>query len=63
MTKHQDQTHQLLYCKLCLKEIPPSGASSDETSDYVAHFCGLDCYEQWRQQQPDPAPTDKPTDD
>ena len=51
MTKHQDQTHQLLYCKLCLKEIPPSGASSDEASDYVAHFCGLDCYEQWRQQQ------------
>mgnify|MGYP001314925880 CR=1 FL=1 len=34
-------------CEVCLKEIPKSGAQSAETSDYVAYFCGPDCYEEW----------------
>jgi len=34
-------------CDVCLKEIPASEAKSAEASDYVAHFCGLDCYEKW----------------
>lgn len=38
-------------CEVCLKEIPASEASSDEASDYVAHFCGLECHEIWRRQQ------------
>jgi hypothetical protein len=29
-------------CEVCFKEIPPS-----EAQDYVAHFCGLDCYRAW----------------
>ena len=39
-------------CEICLKEIPASEAKSEEASDYVAHFCGLDCYDKWRTQSP-----------
>ena len=35
-------------CDVCMKEIPASEAKSAEASDYVAHFCGLSCYEKWR---------------
>jgi hypothetical protein len=34
-------------CEICLREIPLSEARSDEASDYVRYFCGLDCYDQW----------------
>lgn len=34
-------------CRTCLKEIPLSEAKSAEAVDYVAHFCGLDCYDEW----------------
>jgi hypothetical protein len=37
-------------CEICLKEIPKSEAVVPEASDYVAYFCGLECYEQWRRQ-------------
>lgn len=40
----------LVACEVCLKEIPVSESSSCEASDYVAYFCGLDCYEIWRKQ-------------
>lgn len=40
-------------CDVCLKEIPKSEARSAEARDYVAYFCGLDCYQQWREQQED----------
>ena len=46
--KRPDRT--LVACKVCLREIPVSEASSREASDYVVHFCGLECYEIWRQQ-------------
>ncbi len=36
-----------VHCNVCLKEIPASEAKNAEASDYVAHFCGLDCYEKW----------------
>jgi hypothetical protein len=38
---------ELVKCDICLKEIPSSEAQNTEVSDYVAHFCGLDCYNQW----------------
>ena len=34
-------------CEVCLKEIPRSEAKSVEAVDYLVHFCGLDCYEEW----------------
>jgi hypothetical protein len=36
-----------LSCEICLKEIPVSEAKSEEATDYVVYFCGLDCYQQW----------------
>lgn len=35
-------------CKICLKEVPLSEAKSAEAVDYVAYFCGLDCYNEWK---------------
>lgn len=35
-------------CQVCMKEIPLSEAKNAEAVDYVAHFCGLDCYDQWK---------------
>jgi len=40
-------------CEVCLTEVPASGAKSEETSDYVAHFCGSECYEKWREDPPE----------
>ena len=35
-------------CDVCLREIPASEARSEEASDYVMYFCGLECYGRWR---------------
>jgi len=35
-------------CEVCLKEIPRSEATVAEVTDYVAYFCGLDCYDKWQ---------------
>lgn len=37
-------------CEVCLKEVPKSAAIASETTDYVAYFCGLNCYEKWKNQ-------------
>jgi hypothetical protein len=37
-------------CAVCHHEIPLSAAVSREASDYVEYYCGLDCYERWRNQ-------------
>lgn len=42
---------ELIACEICLKEVPKTDAESSETADYVAHFCGLECYEQWHKQK------------
>lgn len=39
-------------CEVCLKLVPRSEAASAEATDYVAYFCGLDCYEKWRSERP-----------
>lgn len=36
-------------CDVCHKEIPASEANRFEAADYVAHFCGLDCFSIWKQ--------------
>lgn len=38
-------------CKVCLKHIPRSEAKVEEASDYVMYFCGLDCFEKWRESE------------
>ena len=40
---------ELVSCDICLKEVPVSEAITPEAVDYVAHFCGLECYAKWRQ--------------
>ncbi|WP_436306911.1 DUF3330 domain-containing protein [Variovorax sp. LjRoot290] len=34
-----------LVCEICLGEVPQSAVLVPEVADYVAHFCGLPCYE------------------
>ena len=52
MSKPEDE---MVSCDVCLKEVPASEAASEEASDYVAHFCGLECYEKWRDKQAEEA--------
>lgn len=35
-------------CEMCLKQVPSSEAVMAEAVDYVAYFCGLECYERWK---------------
>ena len=35
-------------CTVCQHDVPVSEAVVAEAVDYVVHFCGLDCYERWR---------------
>lgn len=39
---------ELVSCEVCHKEIPLSEADHFEAQDYVAHFCGLECYSVWK---------------
>ena len=47
----QKQNDGLVACKICMKEIPVSEAKSEEATDYVAHYWGLECYAIWKAQQ------------
>lgn len=38
-------------CEVCMKEIPVSEAKSEEATEYVMYFCGLDCYDKWKRQE------------
>ena len=40
----------LIKCEVCLKEVPKSEAKTAEAQEYVMHFCGLDCYDEWQKQ-------------
>lgn len=37
----------LIECEICLKEIPESAAFTAEGSEYVGHFCGIECYQEF----------------
>jgi len=36
-------------CEVCLTEIPDSVAMSSEGDEYAQHFCGIECYDKWRE--------------
>jgi hypothetical protein len=38
-----------------MKEVPISEAIVPEATDYIAHFCGVDCYDKWRKQPGNPS--------
>jgi hypothetical protein len=42
-------------CDVCLREVPRSEAIVPEAVDYVAYFCGLQCFEKWKNLPQDPA--------
>ena len=46
--KRDTNTDFVVECTVCLAEIPSSSAKSEEASDYVMYFCGLDCYDKWK---------------
>ncbi|MDP2760906.1 MAG: DUF3330 domain-containing protein [Sideroxyarcus sp.] len=49
MTTQPVPASKIISCEVCLKEIPLSEAKRFEAEDYVAYFCGLDCYGAWKQ--------------
>jgi len=42
---------EIVNCDVCMKEIPPESEEYLESDDYVRHFCGIDCYKKWKQEQ------------
>ncbi len=41
---------ELVSCEICKQEVPLSEAKNFEAEDYVAHFCGIECYSEWKHQ-------------
>jgi Domain of unknown function (DUF3330) len=46
-TGRSSEAASLVPCSVCQREIAASVATWREGSDYVAHYCGLDCYDRW----------------
>lgn len=46
------EEQELISCEICLKTIPKESVEHAETDDYVAYFCGLECYDIWVKQNP-----------
>ncbi|RDH82660.1 MAG: hypothetical protein DIZ80_10290 [endosymbiont of Galathealinum brachiosum] len=38
---------QLISCQTCLDSVPLSESQISEAEEYVAYFCGLECYDLW----------------
>lgn len=51
VTDKDTENEGVVSCDVCMKEVPVSQAQSEEASDYVRHFCGLECYTKWREQK------------
>jgi len=49
-TKDKTVAPEHVACKICMKEIPVSEAIIPEATDYVAHFCSVECYDRWKKQ-------------
>ena len=45
--KMNENNQDLVSCEICLKSIPTRDCKCVETDEYVANFCGLECYEEW----------------
>jgi len=40
---------EYITCEVCLSEIPESVAMSSEADEYTQYFCGIECYNIWRE--------------
>ena len=43
-------------CEVCLSDLPSDAVNVTDAQDYVHHFCGLGCLEQWQKQSATPPP-------
>lgn len=50
-TEKTDLEDKTIDCEICLKEVPASESKSEEASDYVMYYYGLECYAIWSKQQ------------
>lgn len=51
MAQPEKPDPQTVSCEVCFKEIPLSAARSAEVGDYVAYFCGIDCFVEWKERE------------
>jgi YHS domain-containing protein len=47
---------QKIPCSMCHKEIPLSAAMTPQGEEYVGYFCGIECYDEFREQKESGAP-------
>jgi hypothetical protein len=52
--KDQTAAAEHAACSICMKEIPTSEAVVPEVTDSLMHFCGLTCYNKWKNQTDSP---------
>ncbi|SCZ50020.1 DUF3330 domain-containing protein [Thiohalomonas denitrificans] len=61
--RHDPEEPEHVSCHVCLKEIPSSSGHTAEGVDYIYHFCGVECLEEWKQKEKrDEGPLDHPED-
>ena len=48
--KNNIQT-ETISCDICLEEIPTTVNQNAEADEYVSNYCGLECYQQWKDKQ------------
>jgi Domain of unknown function (DUF3330) len=51
----QSSTVASVSCVVCEHEVPISEAVVAEATDYMVNFCGLDCYQRWRESGENPS--------
>ncbi|NDP40575.1 MAG: DUF3330 domain-containing protein [Rhodoferax sp.] len=52
--RNDDSSEHIVPCAQSLKEVPVSETKIFEAVDYVAYFCGPECYSKWATQDEDP---------
>lgn len=40
---------QKITCRVCLEEVPLNLVDTPEGSDYIGHFCGIECYAEFNE--------------
>ncbi len=45
-----NEIDNLKECDICFMEIPISEAKSEEATEYIIYYWGLDCYYRWKNQ-------------
>lgn len=48
MEKNAIANTQTIPCEICLEEIPTTVNQNAEADEYVSNYCGLECYQQWK---------------